>query len=101
MDNLSGAFTVVGSLRGSDISFLTTKLNQDWRKAKNDVDILVKQLNSYSKLEELYIQKIFEMDKISSSAITVKKKNRDEVEVILDYEKQKLSPTRLKTLGLN
>jgi hypothetical protein len=87
---------LVGTIVGSAITYLTTRSTQNWKQAKSDIKILTEQLKAFHKLEELYSELVSELDESRGAAITVKKKMRDDVELLPDYERPRITPGRIK-----
>lgn len=99
MENWSATFTLLGTLLGYGISYFTSQSEKNWKKAKADISVLTDQLQSFTKLEELYSIKLAALDENGNAPITIKKKMRDEVEALPGFSRPNLKPSRLKLIS--
>jgi hypothetical protein len=88
---VTGLFTLAGAVIGLFASYLTTRLERRWEKARKLILDLSEQVAAYHKLEELYIERLSRIDHSATKKLTIMKEMREQVAEIDGYVRPKMT----------
>lgn len=83
----TGLFTIAGTIVGGVFTYLAARVGQRWDKARSDIKRLCEQVAAYHKLEELYKQRVAQLDPSGVRSKTVQQDMRDQVQDLEGYER--------------
>ena len=84
---VSGLFALSGALLGGLISYATTRIDRKWDKAQRHIGELSEQVSAYYQLEQIYKEKVAEVDSSGRSAKTVMEDMRSKVTETGEFER--------------
>lgn len=83
----SGMFALAGALLGGLISYMTTRIDRRWDRAKRDIERVCNQVSSFYQLEQLYKEELARQDSSERSAKTIMEEMRTRVAQTGQFER--------------